>query len=283
MSLQIISDSASDLTPEEAKEFGVTVLPLKTLIDGEIYRDGVDITKEEFFEKLETAKELPKTSQLLPYEYEEILEPIIEKGDEAIIITLGSSFSGTYQNALAAAEKYGDKVHVIDSEMVTLGQQLLVRLALELKEKGLSTKEIVEELEKQKNRIHIVASIDTLEYLIKGGRLSKVSGIAGTLFKIKPVIDVSDGEIKILSKPRGKKRSAEKITEVIKDLGGIDYDLPVMIGYTGNDPSVLDHFVEHSDEIWEGHLEEIPRSYIGSTIGTHSGPGCYGATFFVKE
>lgn len=283
MSVRLISDSACDMTQEEAKTLGVTVLPLKTLIDGVEYLDGVTITTEEFYDKLESCKALPTTSQLSPAEFEDALRPIVESGDEAVIITLAGNLSGTAQSAAIAAAEAGGSVWVVDSGNVTIGQGILLRYAIQLRDQGFTGKEIAEELERVKPRICLLARVDTLEYLMRGGRLSKTAAIAGTLLHIKPVLSVEDGEIKVLGKARGSRQSDNMLTQFIQKKGGIDFSMPVMLAYSGTDDALLKGYVDNSRSLWEGHLDSLPVTMIGSTISTHAGPGAIAVAFFAKE
>lgn len=282
MNVKLISDSASDMTQLEAKEQGVIILPLKTVIDGVEYLDGVTITTEEFYEKLETCKELPTTSQISPAEFEDALRPIVESGEEAVIITLAGKLSGTAQSAAIAAAEVGGNVWVVDSGNVTIGQNILIRYAVRLRDQGLTGREIAEELERVKSRICLLARVDTLEYLVRGGRLSKTAGFVGTLLNIKPVLCVEDGEIKVLGKARGSQQSNNMLTEFIKKKGDVDFSMPVVLAYSGTDNALLKGYIENSRALWEDHLDSFPITMIGSTISTHAGPGAIGVAFFAK-
>ena len=279
MSIRLVSDSACDMTQAEAAALGVTVLPLKTLIDGVEYLDGVTITTEEFYDKLEHCKELPTTSQITPGEFEEAFRAGLETGDEVVAITLSGKLSGTVQSANIAALDL-DGVWVVDSGSVTLGQNILLRYAVRLRDQGLSAREIVEELERVKPRIRLLARVDTLEYLMKGGRLSKTAAIAGTVLQIKPVLSVEDGVIKVLGKARGSRQSNNMLNEFIAKTGGVDFSMPVMLGFSGTDDALLKGYIDNSRAQWEGHLEPLPVTMIGSTISTHAGPGAIAVAFF---
>lgn len=283
MSVKIISDSACDMTQREAKEQGVIILPLKNIIDGVEYLDGVTITTEEFYEKLENCKNLPTTSQISPIEFTDVLSPIVEDEGEAIIITLAGKFSGTMQSASLAAAEFDGRVWVVDSGNVTIGQNILLRYAIRLRDQGLTGREIAEELEQVKTRICLLARVDTLEYLVRGGRLSKTAGIAGTLLNIKPVLCVEDGEIKVLGKARGSRAGNNMLTEFIEKKGGIDFSMPVMLAYSGTDDALLKGYIDNSRALWEEHLESLPITMIGSTISTHAGPGAIAVAFFAKN
>lgn len=283
MAVKLISDSACDISRSEAKELNITILPLKTLIDGVEYLDGLTITPQEFYDKLETCKELPTTSQLSPAEFEDVFRPAVEDGDEVVVITISGKLSGTSQSAAIAAADFPGKVWVVDSETVTIGQRILIMYAISLRDAGLNGREIAEQLNRIKSRVCLLARVDTLEYLVRGGRLSKTAGFAGTVLNIKPVISVEDGEVKVLGKARGSKQSDNLLTDFIKRKGGVDFSLPVMLAYSGTDDALLKGYIDNSRVLWEEHLNSLPVSMIGSTIGTHAGPGAIGVAFFADK
>ena len=283
MAVKLISDSACDISQSEAKELNITILPLKTLIDGVEYLDGVTISSREFYDKLETCKELPTTSQLSPAEFEDIFRPAVENGDEVVVITISGKLSGTSQSATIAATDFPDKVWVVDSGNVTIGQGILVMYAVRLRDMGLTGKEIAEELNRIKSRVCLLARVDTLEYLVRGGRLSKTAGFAGAILNIKPVLSVEDGEVKVLGKARGSKQSDNMLTDFIQKKGGIDFKLPVMLAYSGTDDALLKGYIDNSRALWEGHLDALPVAIIGSTIGVHAGPGAIAVAFFADR
>ena len=283
MAVQLMSDSACDLSQSEAKELGVTVLPLKTRIDGVEYLDGVTITPEEFYAKLEHCRELPTTSQLSPAEFEDAFGAAAECGDEAVVLTLAGKLSGTAQSAAIAAAQFPGRVFVVDSGTVTIGQQILLRYAVRLRAQGLAARQIAQELERIKTRVCLLARVDTLEYLVRGGRLSKTAGFAGTLLNIKPVISVEAGEVKVVGKARGSRQSDNMLTDFIQKKGGVDFSLPVMLAFSGTDDALLKGYIENSRALWQGHLDALPVTMIGSTISTHAGPGAIAAAFFARH
>ena len=283
MAVKLISDSACDIAQSEAKELNITILPLKTLIDGVEYLDGVTITPQEFYSRLETCKELPTTSQLSPMEFEQVFQPAVESGDEVVVITISGKLSGTSQSAAVAASDFPGKVWVVDSETVTIGQRILMLYAVRLRDAGLSGREIAERLDRIKSRICLLARVDTLEYLVRGGRLSKAAGFAGSVLNIKPVLSVEDGEVKVLGKARGSRQSDNMLTEFIRKKGGVDFELPVMLAYSGTDDALLKGYIDNSRRLWEGHLDSLPVTMIGSTISTHAGPGAIAVAFFADR
>ena len=283
MKVQIIVDSACDLQREEAEQLGLKLMPLRTNFDGEVFLDGVSISHTEFFRKLTGAKQLPTTSQVPPFDYEAAYREAAAQGAEILVITLSSKLSGTYQSARIAAQETALDVTIVDSENVTAGERVLVDFAVRLRDAGLGAKEIAQKLEEAKKRLCIIGRVDTLEYLYRGGRLSKTSAIAGTLLNIKPVLTVTDGKLAVLGKARGARQSNNFLNEAIAKRGGIDFSMPLMLGYSGEDASGLEEYIQSSREIWEGKLDPLPVTSIGSTIGTHVGPGAIVVAFFAAE
>ena len=281
MSLKIVLDSTSDLVPELLGKF--EIVPLTVNFGEEEFIDGVTITREEFYAKLIESDVIPTTSQASPEAFERVFKKIVENGDEVLCITVASKLSGTYQSACIAAEEFPGKVRVIDSKSVAIGSAILAEFALSLLEKGLSAEEIEKELIKKREDIIIVALIDTLEYLKKGGRLSKTAAFAGSLLNIKPVVSVEDGEINVLGKARGSKQGNNFLIKEIEKAGGVDFSMPLLLGYTGHDPYMLEKYKEDSRFIWEGKVENLRETCIGSVIGTHVGPGAIAVAFFRKS
>lgn len=281
MSLKIVLDSTSDIVPELLGKF--EIVPLTVNFGEEEFIDGVTITREEFYAKLIESDVIPTTSQATPEAFERVFKKLVENGDEVLCITVASKLSGTYQSACIAAEEFPGKVRVIDSKSVAIGSAILAEFALSLLEKGLSAEEIEKELIKKREDIIIVALIDTLEYLKKGGRLSKTAAFAGSLLNIKPVVSVEDGKINVLGKARGSKQGNNFLIKEIEKAGGVDFSMPLLLGYTGHDPYMLEKYKEDSRFIWEGKVENLRETCIGSVIGTHVGPGAIAVAFFRKS
>ena len=277
MKTRIIVDSTADLLPEYKSR--VNVVPLMVRFDDEEFIDGVTIDHKTFYEKLVESDVLPTTSQANPDAFMTEFEKAKEAGESAVVITLSSKLSGTYQSAVIAAADY-ENIYVVDSTSVAIGTGILVELALKLLDEGLDAKEIAERLEEEKKNIVIVALVDTLEYLKKGGRISKTVAFAGTVLNIKPVLSVIDGEIDMLGKARGSKMGNNLLVQEIEKAGGVDFSKPVLLGYSGLSDALLLKYIEDSKHIWEAGLEFVRYTVIGSVIGTHAGPGAIAAAFF---
>lgn len=283
MSVQIVIDSACDLPKATADTLGLHYLPMRTIFDDMEYLDGVTMTGEEFYERLIETDAAPKTSQIPPADFEAAFEKIVNAGDTALCITVSSQVSGTYQSAMIAAERFGDKVVVVDSLNVTIGEQLLVLRAVRLREEGWNAWEMAEILNHEKKRIRLIALLDTLEYLKKGGRISSTAALAGTILNIKPVIAVVDGKLEMMGKAHGSKNGHNKLMELVQNSRGIDFDRPFMLAYSGLSDRILQKYISDSYELYEGKTDHLPVCLIGSTIGTHAGPGAIGVAFFENE
>lgn len=281
--MKIIVDSACDMTKAEAESKGLIFVPLTINFDGTIYEDGISITHEEFYQKLESTDALPVTSQVTPYAYSEAYDEAHRQDEDILVITLGSKLSGTYQSATIAAQEKDFPVHIVDTDNVCIGEKILVDYAIQLRDLGLSVTEIEEELNRMKTNVVVLACVDTLDYLVKGGRLSKVAGIAGTMLNIKPIIGIVDGKVAVLGKARGAKQSCSTLNKLIAKNGGADFKRPIQIAYSGTDKSKLDAYLENSKSIYEGHEDDLTLGTIGITIGTHVGPGAVGVAFFRNE
>lgn len=279
--IRIITDSASDIT--NAANTQLTVLPMRINFGEEEYLDGVTISHHEFYEKLIESDTLPVTSLISPAVFEEAFEKAVGDGEKVIAITISGRLSGTYQSAILAAAQFEGNVFVIDSLNAAIGEQILVNYALELVNKGMSAKEIVQTLNDAKKHIHILALLDTLEYLKKGGRISKTVAFVGGALSIKPVVTVIDGEVALLGKARGSKNGNNFLIKEIEKINGVDFSRPFCLGYTGLSDALLQKYIEDSKALFAEHTNELPVCSIGATIGTHVGPNAIAVAFFDKQ
>lgn len=279
MSVKIIVDSTTDLLPSIREQ--VTVVPLTVCFGQEAFTDGVTITHEQFYEKLVECDVLPTTSQASPAAFIRVLSETLAPGDSALILTLSSELSGTYQSAVIAAGEF-EEVFVVDSSSVAIGTGILTEYALECVKKGMSAKEIAEEIERKKKDVCVIAMLDTLEYLKKGGRISSTAAFAGGILNIKPVVNIENGRINILGKARGSKQGNNLLIQEIQKAGGIDFKLPILLGYTGLTDVLLQKYIKDSRLLWEDAAESLRYTSIGSVVGTHTGPGVIAAAFFRK-
>lgn len=279
MNVRIIVDSTTDLAPK--LEGQVTIVPLTVRFGTEEYIDGVTITHEEFYNKLVESDVLPTTSQATPAAFEEVFKEVAAAGDSAVVITVASQFSGTCQSARIAAEDY-DNIYVVDSGNVTLGAGILAEYALRCACSGMDAAQIAALLEKKKEDICLIALLDTLEYLKKGGRISSAVAFAGGLLNIKPVVNVKDGVIHMLGKARGSRQGNNLLVQEIGKAGGIDFAMPILLGYSGLSDALLKKYIADSAPLWENGVDTLRYTSIGSVVGTHAGPGAIAAAFFRK-
>ena len=278
MSVKIIVDSTADIPAELMKEF--TVVPLTVRFGDEEYLDGVGITRRQFYEKLVESDVMPQTSQVPPANFEACFKKTVDAGNTAVVITVSSKLSGTFQSAVIASEEFEDSIFIVDSRSVAIGTGILAQYALHLRNEGKTAAEIAAELESVRDNICVIALLDTLEYLKKGGRISATAAFAGGLLSIKPVAAVEDGEIKLLGKARGSKQGNNLLIKMIDEKGGIDFSMPILLGYTGLSDVMLKKYVEDSRFLWEAGGTEPEYTMIGSVIGAHAGPGAIAAAFF---
>lgn len=283
MGIRIITDSASDISQERAREWGITVMPLTVNFHEEEYLDGVTITPREFYEKLVETDELPKTSQITPYRYEEEFKKAVNEGDRVICFCLSSGVSGSYQSACLAASSFGSQVTVIDTRQFCISEFIIVQRARDLVRQGFSFEEVVERIRAELGEAHVLAVFDTLEYLKLGGRISPASAAIGNILSIKPVLTIEEGVVKVLGKARGSRKSGNMLTQFIDELGGIDFSRPVCLAYSGFDDSYLKKYVADSAHIYAGHEDALQTAYVGSTIGTYAGPGAIAVAFFANK
>jgi len=283
MAIKLVVDSASDYVEEEARGLGIELVPMEVRFEEECFLDGFNLSHKEFFEKLIESSDLPKTSQINEYVFEECFDRLTRGGDEVIAITLSSKLSGTYSSAEKAAKKFGGKVRVVDSLSASIGERILCQYAYRMIGEGKGVDEICKKLEESKSNIKVLALLDTLKYLKKGGRISSVVALTGEVFSIKPVISIVNGEVKMAGKAVGSKKGNNLLNQLVESSNGIDFSLPFAVGFSGLSDHLLVKYLEDSGQLWKDKVENIPSYMIGSTIGTHVGPGAIAVAFFAQE
>lgn len=280
MAVQFIIDSAADVLPEACARLGIIHLPMTVVFGDREYADAVDLSHREFYEKLVETDQLPTTCQIPPSVFAEAMEQAVSAGNDAVVITLSSKLSGTYQSACIAASDYPGRVFVVDSLSVSLGERILLQRGLAIKEQGLSAQQIAQTLDKEKQKIRLMALLDTLEYLKKGGRISAATALAGSLLSIKPVIAVEDGAVAMVGKARGSRQGNNLLRQLVENCGGINFQKPFCLAYSGLSDALLNKYIIDSAELLQGHEDQLQIATVGCTIGTHVGPGAVAVAFF---
>jgi len=285
MSVKIIVDSASDIKVSFAEQQNIGFAPLRTILAGTEYRDGIDIVPDEFFEKLEANKEVARTSQVNVSEFAAMFEEAVSAGDDVIVITISSGLSGTCQSALVAAQDYPGRVYVIDSLSATAGEQVLIEQAIRRRGEGWTAAEIFAELDEMRKKARLFVRLETLEYLKRGGRISKTSAAVGGLLNIKPILTLNgEGKLETVGKARGINMSHKMLNDSIRAAGGIDFTKPVVLTYAGDlADGTVKKYLEDSKDIYGDHVDQLTIGQLGCVIGTHSGPGAIVVSFVPAE
>lgn len=278
MAVKFIIDSASDVLPGQARAMGAIQVPLQVMFGEETYLDAVDLSHEAFFQKLADSKILPTTSQATPEAFAQAYAQATQNGDEAVVITISGELSGTCQSAVIAAEDFPGKIHIVDSRSATIGERVLLMEGLKLAKQGLSAGEIAAQLDGLKEKVRVIAVVDTLEYLKKGGRISAATAVAGTLLNIKPAIEVKDGAVAMAGTARGLRKANQLLRDRILGYGGINWKRSVAFVYSGREDALLQQFLEENGDLLQAGAPVL-RCSLGSVIGTHVGPGAYGVAF----
>ena len=277
--VQIIVDSTADMPERFAAQ--CRVVPLTVQFGNETFIEGVTIDRRRFYERLVESDVLPTTSQATPAAFAAVFDEVARAGDSAVVLTLSSKLSGTYQSACIAAAEY-ENIYVVDSQNVAIGTGILAQYALRCAAEGMDAKTLAALLERKREDVCLIALLDTLEYLKRGGRVSKTVAFAGGLLNIKPVATVQDGEVRLIGKARGSKQGNNLLTEKITQCGGVDFALPILLGYSGLSDACLHKYVEDSRALWETGTDRLESTLICSVIGTHTGPGVVAVAFFKK-
>ena len=274
---RLIVDSTCDLLPEARAKVLSVSLPVR-FGDAEY----AELEHRRFYEMLIESDALPTTSQPSPEAFGQVFRKVAQDGDTAVVLTISAGLSGTYQSACIAAEEFSNRIFVVDGGSAAIGTGILAEYALTCIEQGMEAAELADRLAAMREKVMVVAMVDTLEYLHKGGRISRTVAVAGGLLSIKPVLSISAGQIAMLGKARGSKQGNNLLAQEIGKAGGVDFEKPLLLGYTGLSDAVLQKYIEDSRALWEP-LGSRPRyTCIGPVVGTHAGPGAVAVAFFKK-
>ena len=282
MRIKITADSTCDLSEELLAQWDIALMPMHILMGEDSYLDGVTIHPADVFAYVNAGGKMPKSAAANLVEYTDFFEPFAKECDAVIHISVSSKLSSCFQNAKLAAGEF-ENVYVVDSQTAAIGTGILAEYALSCAEAGMPADEIAAQLEQKREDVCLVALLDTLEYLKRGGRISKTVALAGGLLNIKPVVTVQDGEVVLIGKARGSKQGNNLLAEKIHTCGGIDFSLPILLGYSGLSDAFLKKYVEDSRSLWQDGAEKLDATLISGVIGTHTGPGVVAAAFFRKH
>ena len=281
MSIKIVTDSTCDLPKELVEKYNIKVVPLSVNFGDNSYLDGIEITNKEFYTKLRNSDKLPTTSQVNPGEFVEVFNQILKNGDEVLGIFLAEEFSGTFPSAKIAKDIIkSDNIHLIDSRGVTGSLAAIVLAAADLVKRNLSFENIQLRLDEYIRNSKNILVIDTLEYLVKGGRISKAQGTVGSVLSLKPILKIEDGKLETLTKVRGRKKGIKWIVNWIKDNGFDLSDKRVFI-LDSDDPGFHESIKKSLLENFE--IGEVIDIQVGAVVGTHGGPGCGGICFINEK
>ena len=276
MNVRIITDSSADLRMGLGAE--IPFVPLTINFGEEEFVDNVTMSRREFYEHLRVCKELPKTSQPTPDAFAQAYQKAVDADEKVVVLTISSKLSGTFQSANIAAMDFPGQVYVVDTRSAAIGVGVLAEYANGLAKQGMSAEEIVAKLETEKHNVVLLAALDTLDYLVRGGRLSKAAGIAGGLLNIKPVITLENGEIIVAGKARGTKQANVMMNKGVAGVGGVDTTKPMLFGFTGLSDDLLQKYLSESAAVYGD--AQLDSTLISGAIGTHVGPGAYAVAFF---
>lgn len=277
--IRILVDSSADYTAEEAKQNNLELVSINITMGGKNYLDGVDITRDEFYDLLVSSQDFPMTAQPSPQDFLDIFEDAKEKGDQLIYLSLSSGLSGTFQSAtLAKSMAEYDEIYLVDTLSATRVIRLMAEYACKLREEGKDAATIAATLEEFKSRVVVYAAVDTLEYLSKGGRLSKAAAAVGELANLKPIITVTkEGTMAVPAKALGRNKALSTLVKLVQEKE-IDTTFPIYSIYAVGEENTE----KLEQKLGKEGIRVTKRLQIGSTIGCHIGPGAYGVIFVTK-
>ena len=271
MTVHIVTDSTADLTPDEAAALGITIVPLTVFFGDEAFLDSIELDSASFYDKLQKTKDLPRTSQPAPASFQEAYTRLIEEGANGILsVHLSSKLSGTYQSACTARDTMPEDlravpIEVIDSLSISGGMALSIRKAAAEAKQGLSLAEIKDHLVERLSRTRILAVLDTLEYVKRGGRIGAARALLGNMLSIKPIITLKNGEVVPVEQPRTRSKAYARVTQLTSELMPLE---ELVIAESSDD--VGTQLAEALKTISPGRIE---RYNLGAVLGTHTGPG----------
>ncbi|MFN2167594.1 MAG: DegV family protein [Anaerolineae bacterium] len=280
MTIKIVTDSTAYLPEAMVREHDIRVVPLCVHFGAEDFKEGVELSIAEFYTRLREAPELPSTSQPSPGDFRQVFEELAEQDHEILVLTISSRLSGTWNSAMAATEMLPEaRIMVVDSLSTSVGLHLMLMAALESTQNGASLEHVAEQMEKIRDRMHVLFVVDTLEYLAKGGRIGNAKAFLGTLLKVKPILILKDGAIEPLEQVRSKRKAEMRLLDLIEERladGAPQARVAVTHALVPDEARVVAQ--ELADRL--GCAEPLV-SEVGPVIGTHTGPGVVGVAAYV--
>lgn len=272
--IKLICDSLSDIPKELIDKYDIHVVPLTVIFDGKEYIDGIDLSKQEFYKMLRNSEDMPKTSQCTYIQFRDAFKKYLNKGNDILYIGGSSVASGTFQSAMMAKNDLDGNIYMVDTQNLSIGSGCLLLSAAEMLERKVDIKDILNHLENLKESVKVLFTVDTLEYLQKGGRISLAKATIGNMLNIKPVLAIEEGLVKTIDQVRGKKQVVSKILSLIKENFGEDLtNKRIILGFGDNDKE-FNSFVEKLKEKFK--VDEIISVNVSTCICAHSGPGIIG-------
>ncbi|MDD2251950.1 MAG: DegV family protein [Dehalococcoidales bacterium] len=269
MSIRIVTDSTADLPPELAREHGIEIVPAYILLGGKTYRDGVDISQDELYRRMVEMEQTPTTSQPPPADFAEVYRSLLRDVEHIISIQVTGKLSGIYASALSARDVLdeGNRIHVIDSQLTSMGMGMLAVLAGQLAKAGNTAERIVEEIKTAINNTHIWATFDTLKYLHRGGRIGKAKALVGSMLNIKPLLTMRNGEITPIGVARTRKRAIDRLVELASSVSSIA-DMAIVHATTPDEAIEMKNSLSQINPAQQASI-----SRLGPALGVHGGPG----------
>ncbi len=278
--IKIIADSLSDIPVELREQYNITILPLTIIFDEEEYKDGISLSSDEFFQKLTSTKNMPRTSQVNPVDFSVEIEKALKEGYQVIVINGSSAVSGTHQSAVMAMNEIDNEdITVVDTLALSYGCGMIVVEAAKMAKEGKTKEEILHKIHDMKQRMDHIFSVETLEFLKRGGRLSPAKATIGTILNVKPILTLENGKVEPLDKVRGSKKIIPRMIELAKERGIQKGCKCICVGHGAN----LEGLEALKEAVRKEFApEEIVTTELGCTIGTHTGPGLL-VMFYLKD
>lgn len=281
MVVRIVTDSTADLPPGVVRDLGIEVVPLKVFFGDDAYLDGVELDNAGFYKKLAASKDLPTTSQPAPAAFQEAYQRLIDEGADAILsLHLSAKLSGTYQAACTGRDSLPESTRaipfaILDSQSISIGMNYPVQQASRMAREGKSLAEIQEAVEDTLARTHLMAVLDTLEYVRRGGRIGAASALLGNMLSFKPIVSLKDGEVVPLERPRTRGKAYARLAQLLAEMGEVEY-----VAIAESDDEVGQQLSAALKSVYSG---DVSMYKLGAVLGTHTGPGTAAISFVTAQ